>query len=135
MTLSRWFRDYVYIPLGGNRGASGATYRNLMIVFVLTGFWHGAAWSFVLWGLYHGAWMLIERRIGLAARWATAVRHVVLRRAVTFLIVLVGWVLFRAETLSDRRRSFYEVDARDLGRRHDRARAPRRCTNQALRRR
>ncbi|MCW2953659.1 MAG: rane bound O-acyl transferase family protein [Conexibacter sp.] len=97
MTLSRWFRDYVYIPLGGNRGGEGATYRNLLIVFVLTGFWHGAAWSFVLWGLYHGMWMLIERRMGW--RGLDGVRFVPLRRAGAFLIVLIGWVLFRADTL------------------------------------
>jgi alginate O-acetyltransferase complex protein AlgI len=96
MTLSRWFRDYVYISLGGNRG--GHTYRNLIIVFALTGLWHGAAWSFVLWGLYHGAWLLIERRFGLRAL-GDEVRLAWLRRATTFLIVLVGWVLFRAGTL------------------------------------
>ncbi len=99
MTLSRWFRDYVYIPLGGSRGSAAATYRNLLIVFVLTGFWHGAAWSFVLWGLYHGAWMLIERRMGW--RGLEGVRHIVARRAGAFLIVLVGWVLFRADTVAD----------------------------------
>jgi alginate O-acetyltransferase complex protein AlgI len=98
MTLSRWFRDYVYIPLGGNRGGSGGTYRNLILVFALTGLWHGAAWSFVLWGLYHGTWLLIERRFGLRAL-GDDVRWPVLRRALTFLIVLVGWVLFRAGTV------------------------------------
>lgn len=96
MTLSRWFRDYVYISLGGNRGGERTTYRNLAIVFVLTGFWHGAQWAFVLWGLYHGAWMLIERRMGWRAV-DGKVRFVPLRRALTFLIVLIGWVLFRAE--------------------------------------
>lgn len=98
MTLSRWFRDYVYISLGGNRHGERTTYRNLLIVFVLTGFWHGAAWAFVLWGLYHGAWMLIERRMGWRAV-DGAVRFVPLRRSLTFLIVLLGWVLFRAESL------------------------------------
>jgi alginate O-acetyltransferase complex protein AlgI len=98
MTLSRWFRDYVYISLGGNRDGERATYRNLAIVFVLTGFWHGAEWAFVLWGLYHGAWMLIERRFGLRAV-DGPVRLLPLRRASTFLIVLLGWVLFRAENL------------------------------------
>ena len=98
MTLSRWFRDYVYISLGGNRHGERTTYRNLLIVFVLTGFWHGAAWAFVLWGLYHGAWMLIERRMGWRAV-DGEVRFVWLRRATTFLIVLLGWVLFRAESL------------------------------------
>jgi alginate O-acetyltransferase complex protein AlgI len=98
MTLSRWFRDYVYIPLGGNRHGERATYRNLLIVFALTGFWHGAAWAFVLWGLYHGAWMLIERRMGWRGV-GDRVRLAPLRRALTFLIVLLGWVLFRAESL------------------------------------
>ncbi|MBJ7469950.1 MAG: MBOAT family protein [Solirubrobacteraceae bacterium] len=98
MTLSRWFRDYVYIPLGGNRGSERATERNLIIVFALTGLWHGAAWAFVLWGLYHGAWLLLERRMGWRAvdgppRWPVA------RRAVLLIIVILGWVLFRAESL------------------------------------
>jgi len=61
MSLSRWFRDYVYIPLGGNRHGVAKTYRNLGIVFVLTGFWHGANWTFLVWGLYHGALLVIER--------------------------------------------------------------------------
>ncbi|HET6448413.1 MAG TPA: MBOAT family protein [Conexibacter sp.] len=100
MTLSRWFRDYVYIPLGGNRHGGLATYRNLLIVFALTGLWHGAAWSFVLWGLYHGGWLMLERRMGWRAV-DGPVAHVALRRAGTFLIVLVGWVLFRADTLGD----------------------------------
>ncbi len=80
VTLSRWFRDYVYISLGGNRRGERATYRNLAIVFILTGFWHGAQWAFVLWGLYHGAWMLIERRMGWRAV-DGPVRFVPLRRA------------------------------------------------------
>ena len=65
MSLSRWFRDYVYIPLGGNRHGAARTYRNLFIVFVLTGFWHGANWTFLVWGLYHGALLIIERGFGL----------------------------------------------------------------------
>ncbi len=98
MTLSRWFRDYVYIPLGGSRGSERATQRNLIIVFALTGLWHGAAWAFVLWGLYHGAWLLLERKMGWRAVDAAPARPA-LRRAATLLIVLVGWVLFRAEDL------------------------------------
>lgn len=97
MSLSRWFRDYLYIPLGGNRGGTAKTYRNLVIVFLATGLWHGAAWTFILWGAYHGAILIIERATGLGG----ATRMVVLRRAVTFLLVVVGWVLFRAETLPD----------------------------------
>src|SRR5205085_7336454 len=61
MSLSFWFRDYVYIPLGGSRLGRWVTARNLLIVFFLTGLWHGAAWNFVVWGLFHGAFLLLER--------------------------------------------------------------------------
>ena len=94
MSLSRWFRDYVYIPLGGNRGSSLVTYRNLFTVFFLTGIWHGAAWTFIVWGLFHGVLLAFERATGLARiadetwQWP--------RRALTFLLVVVGWVFFRA---------------------------------------
>ena len=99
MSLSRWFRDYVYIPLGGNRAGTARTYRNLLIIFVLTGFWHGANWTFLVWGLYHGAWLVIERLTGTGKVTETGPALVV-RRAVTFLIVVVGWVFFRAESLT-----------------------------------
>jgi len=98
MSLSRWFRDYVYIPLGGNRGGLASTYRNLLIVFVLVGFWHGANWTFLAWGLYHGALLVIERR----QRWSSPPampRGVLGRRALTFLLVMLGWVLFRSPNL------------------------------------
>lgn len=95
MSLSRWFRDYLYIPLGGNRGGTAATYRNLVIVFMATGIWHGAAWTFVLWGAYHGAWLIVERATGLAK----VQGYVALRRALTILIVVVGWVIFRSASL------------------------------------
>lgn len=99
MSLSRWFRDYVYIPLGGNRNGAANTYRNLWIVFALVGLWHGANWTFLVWGLYHGSILVIERRFGwgIAAaepgRWAA-------RRVLTMLIVVFGWVLFRSPNLS-----------------------------------
>jgi alginate O-acetyltransferase complex protein AlgI len=96
MSLSRWFRDYLYVSLGGNRLGTARTYRNLVIVFLATGLWHGAAWTFVVWGAFHGALLIIERATGLA----TVTRLVALRRAATFLLVLVGWVVFRAESLS-----------------------------------
>ena len=68
ISLSSWFRDYLYIPLGGNKGGYLNTYRNLIIVFLVTGLWHGAAWSFILWGLYHGIFMILERlRLGKSA--------------------------------------------------------------------
>jgi len=99
MTLSRWFRDYVYIPLGGNRGSRLRTSANLMFVFLLTGIWHGAAWTFVLWGLYYGVLLVIER-LSSIARWPDE-RLVVIRRAATMLLVIIGWVLFRSRTLTD----------------------------------
>jgi len=96
MSLSGWFRDYVYIPLGGNRGGLAATVRNLMIVFLLTGFWHGAAWTFVLWGLYHGAFLMLER-FGLGQVLERAPRPV--GHLYALLVVICGWVLFRAQDL------------------------------------
>jgi alginate O-acetyltransferase complex protein AlgI len=95
MSLSRWFRDYLYVSLGGNRHGTARTYRNLVVVFLATGLWHGAAWTFVVWGAYHGALLIIERATGLVA----ATGFIPLRRAATFLLVLVGWVVFRAESL------------------------------------
>lgn len=98
MSLSRWFRDYVYVPMGGNRRGSRTTYRNLTIVFVLVGFWHGANWTFLVWGLYHGALLVIERRQGWGVPAADPERYVA-RRALTLLLVVVGWVLFRSPDL------------------------------------
>jgi alginate O-acetyltransferase complex protein AlgI len=96
ISLSSWFRDYLYIPLGGNRRGSGRTYLNLLIVFFLCGLWHGASWSFVVWGLYHGAFLIFERTAlsGVLERLPGLVR-----RAYLLLAVMVGWVFFRAETL------------------------------------
>ena len=99
MSLSRWFRDYVYIPLGGNRHGSAKTYRNLITVFVLTGFWHGANWTFLVWGLYHGALLIIERGFHTDRAPSTTGRMLA-RRALTMLLVVVGWVFFRSSDLS-----------------------------------
>lgn len=96
ISLSTWFRDYLYIPLGGNRGSSFQTYRNLFIVFFLCGLWHGASWTFVIWGLYHGMFLIVER-IGLGRVIANTWRP--LRHAYTLLAVIIGWLFFRAETL------------------------------------
>jgi alginate O-acetyltransferase complex protein AlgI len=98
MSLSRWFRDYVYISLGGNRHGNARTYRNLCIVFVLTGFWHGANWTFLVWGLYHGALLVIERGFGWGAT-PSSKRARLARRALTLLLVVIGWVFFRAGTM------------------------------------
>ena len=96
MSLSTWFRDYLYVPLGGNRVSPGRMYVNLVTVFFLCGLWHGASWNFVTWGLYHGAFLGIERA-GVAAfilRLSKPLRH-----AYVLVVVMVGWVFFRAETL------------------------------------
>ncbi|HKN52763.1 MAG TPA: MBOAT family protein, partial [Amycolatopsis sp.] len=98
MSLSRWFRDYVYIPLGGNRNGAGRTYRNLCVVFVLTGFWHGAQWTFLIWGCYHGALLVIERRFAIDMSPARPVARIA-RRALTLLLVVIGWVFFRSPDL------------------------------------
>ncbi len=97
MSLSRWFRDYLYIPLGGNRGSAARTYRNLAVVFVLCGLWHGANWTFLVWGLYHGGLLIAERVTGLAR--LAPDRYVVARRAGALLLVVIGWVFFRAGSL------------------------------------
>lgn len=96
MSLSNWFRDYLYIPLGGNRVSPMRMYGNLTIVFLLCGLWHGASWNFVIWGLFHGAILVIEKLCGVRnakpgfAPW---------KHAYVLLLVMVGWVFFRAETL------------------------------------
>jgi alginate O-acetyltransferase complex protein AlgI len=95
ITLSTWFRDYLYIPLGGGRVGPGRTYRNLCVVFLLCGLWHGAAWTFVVWGAYHGAFLVFERRTKLLERLPRPVRHLYLLS-----VVIVGWVFFRAEDAS-----------------------------------
>ena len=96
MSLSSWFRDYLYLPLGGNRDGPWCTYRNLFCVFVLCGLWHGAAWTFAAWGLYHGCFLVIER-LGLSQALSNVWRP--LRHAYLLLVVCVGWVIFRAESI------------------------------------
>jgi alginate O-acetyltransferase complex protein AlgI len=97
MTLSFWFRDYVYIPLGGNRKGAARTYFNLITVFFLTGLWHGAAWTFVVWGLWHGGFLLFERVFSRTFhKLPVFVLHVY-----TLLVVAFGWVLFRASNFHE----------------------------------
>ena len=97
MTLSRWFRDYLYIPLGGNRGSKIHTLINLFIVFFLCGLWHGASYSFIIWGVYHGILLIVERVLLSRYSYATSGWG---GQAFTFLLVMIGWVLFRAPTFS-----------------------------------
>ncbi len=98
MSLSTWFRDYLYVPLGGNRVSPARTYVNLVVVFFLCGMWHGASWTFVIWGLFHGAFLAIER-VGLARAVERLWRP--LRHGYLLVVVMVGWVFFRAESLGD----------------------------------
>ena len=96
ISLSTWFRDYLYIPLGGNRKGAARTYFNLFTVFVLCGVWHGAAWNFVVWGVYHGLGLVVER-----AGFGKVVKRLPawLGNAYLLLFVIVGWVIFRAPDL------------------------------------
>lgn len=97
ISLGAWFRDYVYIPLGGSREGTGRTIRNLMIVWLLTGFWHGASWNFVFWGLYYGLLLLLEKFV--FAKLLDKIPNF-LRRIPTLLLVIVGWVFFFSPSLS-----------------------------------
>ncbi len=98
VTLSTWLRDYLYIPLGGNRYGVPATLRNLMLTMLLGGLWHGAAWTFVAWGGLHGIFLSIERLVGIGRSEARPWLKAVPRVALTFFLVMLAWVLFRAQT-------------------------------------
>lgn len=95
ITLGTFMRDYLYLPLGGNRNGTTNTYRNLFIVFFLSGLWHGASWNFVLWGIYHGFFLIFERLTGLSK----SDQYKLIRIPATFLIVMLGWVVFRADDI------------------------------------
>jgi alginate O-acetyltransferase complex protein AlgI len=100
ISLSSWLRDYVYIPLGGNRGGTWFTYRNLLLTMLIGGLWHGANWTFVVWGLFHGLLLAVHR----AVRWPAWMGQAVFRPfavATTFFCVSIGWVFFRAQTFAD----------------------------------
>lgn len=104
MTLSQWLRDYVYIPLGGNRNSSGTTARNLMVTMLLGGLWHGANWTFVAWGAYHGLLLVAEKASGLAdyaARTKAQAVHRTIFTSLTFALVCIGWSMFRSPSFSE----------------------------------
>jgi alginate O-acetyltransferase complex protein AlgI len=97
ITLSHWFRDYLYLPLGGNRRSRGRVYFNLLSVFFFCGLWHGASWNFIVWGLFHGTFLILERLGGentLQKIWRP-VRHLY-----ALGVIMVGWVLFRSDSLT-----------------------------------
>jgi D-alanyl-lipoteichoic acid acyltransferase DltB (MBOAT superfamily) len=108
MSLMTWFRDYVYFPLGGSRCGKWMTIRNILIVFLLSGLWHGADWTFVLWGLYYGILLSLLLILGSRSKykdivaddhWLPSLREVG-QMIVTFILVLIGWIIFRAENIS-----------------------------------
>ncbi|MEO0919919.1 MAG: MBOAT family O-acyltransferase, partial [Pseudomonadota bacterium] len=99
ISLSAWLRDYLYVPLGGNRHGSFKTYRNLILTMALGGLWHGSNWTFLIWGVWHGGIMAVERALGAKGKetvWPPAIAW-----PLTMVFVLIGWVVFRAPTLSD----------------------------------
>ncbi|HXC03229.1 MAG TPA: MBOAT family O-acyltransferase, partial [Bacteroidia bacterium] len=96
ISLSTWFRDYLYVPLGGNRKGPVRTYVNLLLVFFLTGLWHGASWNFVIWGFIHGFFLIAERLF--LGRWLDRLN--LLGHVYTLLVVLNAWVFFNAPDLS-----------------------------------
>jgi len=98
LSLSTWFRDYLYIPLGGSRKSESRTYFNLLIVFLLCGLWHGASWNFLVWGLIHGLMLIIER-IGFG-EWLKK-QNKILQHFYVLFIVIISWVFFRAPTLTE----------------------------------
>ncbi len=98
ITLSRWFRDYLYIPLGGNRRTTSRTCLNMAIVCILCGLWHGANWTFLIWGIYHGVFLILERVTGM--REIALEKYKIMRRVITLLIIVIGWVLFRSEDIA-----------------------------------
>src|SRR6266550_2889117 len=100
ISLSSWFRDYVYIPLGGNRGGTLNTYRNLFLTFLLSGIWHGAAWTFAIWGALHGLGVVITRELERSAFYRERVPRLAKQLGV-FIFVCFAWIFFRAGSLDD----------------------------------
>ncbi|MBD5148276.1 MAG: MBOAT family protein [Oscillibacter sp.] len=103
MSLTSWFREYLYIPLGGSRRGEGRTVRNILIVWFCTGFWHGASWNFILWGLYFAGWLILEKYV---LREALTRTPVWLKHGYTLLVVFAGWGIFAIEDLADLGRYF-----------------------------
>ena len=94
MSLGTWFRDYVYIPMGGNRVPRWRWFVNIFTVWMLTGFWHGAAWNFILWGLLFAVLLLVEKRVAVIQKLPSALKHIYV-----MLLIILSFVLFNAESL------------------------------------
>lgn len=99
ISLGTWFKEYLYFPLGGNRKGKNRTYINLGIVFLITGLWHGANWTFVLWGAWHGFFVILERMLGVK-NWQDG-QWRFLRHIYTVFVFVIGWTMFRADTVSE----------------------------------
>lgn len=102
ISLSTWFKDYLYIPLGGNRVSKLRNYINLFLTFLISGIWHGANWTFVIWGSIHGFYQIIEKRFNLgkpSINTSNAIKF--FRVALTFILVLFSWIFFRANSVED----------------------------------
>ena len=97
MSLTSWFREYLYIPLGGNRGGTAKALRNILIVWFCTGFWHGASWNFILWGMYFALWLILEKYL---LKNVLAKSPAVFKHFYTLVIVFVGWGIFAMEDLT-----------------------------------
>lgn len=100
ISLGTWFKEYVYIPLGGNRRGKNRTYFNLLAVFLVTGLWHGANWTFILWGIWHGIFIVGERICGIKES-SKSVLRCVLKHIYTVIVFIVGWTMFRADTVQE----------------------------------
>lgn len=107
ISLSTWFMEYLYIPLGGNRKGKIRTYINLLIVFLITGLWHGSSWNFIVWGVFHGMFLVIER-IGFG-KLLQQNKYKLLNNLYTILVVMVGWVFFRAPNLKSALKYIYRM--------------------------
>ena len=106
MSLMTWLKDYVYIPLGGSRCAKWKIYRNIIIVWLLSGLWHGANWTFVLWGIYHALLIIIYRLVNnntsvIESNRTMNLSLIILKVIFTFLLITVGWVLFKSVNISE----------------------------------
>jgi alginate O-acetyltransferase complex protein AlgI len=99
ISLSTWFKEYLYIPLGGNRLGNNRTYFNLFIVFLATGIWHGASWNFIFWGLWHGFFIILERIISWHKKELKTAGNIA-KHLYTILVFIIGWVIFRSDTMT-----------------------------------
>ncbi len=112
ISLGKWMKNYLYIPLGGNRIGSRRIYFNLCLVFLASGFWHGASWTFITWGMYHGFFLILDRLFLLRfLRWFGKVPATI----ITFLLVSFGWVLFRADTIEKAALFYSKLASFDFG--------------------